>query len=107
MKYYEYVGFPLARKFEVENNLIKYNGKILEVFGEKECVILELLIQNRQEVVSFEEIVKAYWGEEWTYRFSFFSLTKVIQKIRDNLIKAGVPESSLITVRKKGYMVVD
>jgi DNA-binding winged helix-turn-helix (wHTH) protein len=68
-------------------------------------LILGLLIKNRGDIVSFDSLAYAYWGEDYTDKYSEYTLTKCIQKIRNKLDLNKIDSNCIITVRKKGYMM--
>ncbi|MEI6462566.1 MAG: helix-turn-helix domain-containing protein, partial [bacterium] len=68
---------------------------------------LKLLIENKSNIVTFEEVAKIYWNEEWNNKYSLYSLAKVIEKLRKTMKENKVPLNYLLTVRKRGYMLYD
>lgn len=83
------------------NNTIEKNGKIIEL-TKNEYKILKYLVQNREKIVSREDIMECLWESE-----SFIddnTLTVNITRLRTKLEELGLKEL-LETKRGQGYIL--
>lgn len=83
------------------NNTIEKNGKIIEL-TKNEYKILKYLVQNREKIVSREDIMECLWESE-----SFIddnTLTVNITRLRNKLEELGLKEL-LETKRGQGYIL--
>ena len=71
---------------------------------EKECMLMKLLVERRNQVVSREEILERVWG----YRFSTSSRTidNFIVKLRRKVEKSPDKPAHILTVYGFGYKLV-
>lgn len=107
-EYFKKLGYPIKSCFFYERDTILYANEPVLYLEAKEIEIFKLLIDNRDRIVDFDTIAKKYWGEqEWLDKFSFTSISKVIENIRKKLALNNIPNKFIITVRKKGYMLYD
>lgn len=106
-KYLAKMGFPVKACFSYDKGNIYFNSKALLSMQPKEIEVLKLLIDKKSSVVSFDEIAKAYWKNDWIEKFSLTAIAKIIEKIRKSLLKNGIKFEVIGTVRKRGYILYD
>lgn len=84
---------------------IYINDKLVH-FPSKEEQVIKLLLENSNEVVTYEDIAKQLWENDWLNRFSLEAIIQVIKRIRKGLREVGVSRNVIQCVRKKGYVLV-
>jgi hypothetical protein len=76
--------------------------KFIQIFGEKERVILLKIVTAKGEMVTQDEIADLQWG---VGEFgSFSAMNKLIQRIRKKLDKIGIDGKRLRVVKGEGYV---
>ncbi|MDO4912416.1 MAG: response regulator transcription factor [Lactobacillus sp.] len=89
---------------ETENRIVHRNdGKTVDL-TKREYNLLMILIENRNNVVSREEILNKIWGEDAKIETNVVEV--YIRYLRNKIDVAGQP-SYIKTVRGTGYMVRD
>ncbi len=83
------LGLLKPQKAEVIGKLTKTENKIFD-----------LLIRQKGELVSFDEIAKTIWGENYFNKYSEYAITKHIQKIKGKITK-----NSIHSQRGYGYLL--
>jgi len=76
--------------------LYKNSDKIS--LSSKEYILLELLIKNRANSVSFATIMAEVWAEEFEKEISFNSVKNLVSALRKKL-----PKNSIVSVYSQGY----
>lgn len=89
------------RKLGIVN--VDLPNRKVEGMTTRESLIFDLLKQNINTVVSFDEIAKLMSGTEDD--FSLYAISKIIQRIRDKMEMNGISGSFVQTMRGKGYML--
>ena len=83
-----------------DNKILYLNSKAIEL-STKEQVLLDLLISNRKNSVSFETIMAVVWEDEFDKEISFNSVKNLVSSLRKKL-----PKDCLKSVYGKGYMLL-
>jgi hypothetical protein len=104
--YFAKMGYPLESMFKAEKEGILFNNKPIIGLSNKEIEVLELLIDRKRQIVTFDQLGEMYWKNE-PDKFSLQALAKLIEKLRRSLEKNGINESYIRTVRKRGYLLFD
>ena len=77
-------------------------------FTPAEKRILTGLIENKGELLTYDEIGNLFWGEDGSLeKFSLYSIAKITEKIRRKIKNFGVYQELVYTVRGKGYVLYD
>ena len=79
-----------------ENNELLFNNNIVHLTN-LETKVLDLLIKNKNKVISNNEIMERVWKEK---RCTIFSIRNIIKKIRDKSFKKIIRNIS-----NKGYII--
>lgn len=90
IKYLIELGLLKLQKVEVVGKLTKSENKI---FG--------LLNKNKGNLVSFDEIAKVIWGENYFDKYSEYAITKHIENL-----KSKITENSIHAQRGYGYLIM-
>ncbi len=106
-KYMKELGIEIGNNFTYDEQGVYFNGKFLKGLQKKESDILKLLIDNSSKIVTFDMIADTYWKDQVDEKFSIYSISKIIEKIRKSLSENGIKVSVISTVRKRGYMLLD
>jgi DNA-binding response OmpR family regulator len=88
-------------QLNISKSMVEYNGKSIEL-SKNEVRILHLLMQNKDHIVSRDEIMNDLWQSEEFVDDN--TLTVNINRLRKKLEEIGV-RNYLITKRGQGYMV--
>lgn len=90
-------------EFYVLSGEVLYKGKKISnlTFGEK-C-ILTALIENKEAVVTYEDIASLVLQKDEA--FSLYSISKRIQRLRDKLDSGGIGKHHIQTVRGVGFQL--
>lgn len=104
----EYVlslGFVMAEKeLSVQGGKILVKNQVASHnFGKKEQILLKLLIQRKNELVTYDELADQIWGEgEFK---SFWALAKLVERVRKSMSDVGLDPKRLESVRGQGYIL--
>lgn len=108
-KYFQKLGFPLQSVFSVNRELLTVNGEpVHNTFTQTEKRILLHLIQNKNKLISYDEVGNLFWGEEESLeKFSLVSIAKIMEKIRRKIREHGIYQEMIYTIRSQGYVLYD
>lgn len=73
----------------------------------QERLLLELLIKNKPNVVSIDTIATTLWTDALEEKFSLYAITKLIERLRIKLKKAGINQQLIHAQRGIGYFLYD
>lgn len=90
IKYLKELGLLKLQKVEIIGKLTKTESKIFD-----------LLNKNKGNLVSFDEIAKKIWGENYFDKYSEYAITKHIENL-----KGKITENSIHTQRGYGYLLM-
>ncbi len=90
IRYLKELGLPKSQKVEVIGKLTKTENKIFD-----------LLVSQRGNLVSFDEIAKTIWGEDYFDKYSEYAITKHIENIKNK-----ITENSIHSQRGHGYLLM-
>lgn len=76
------------------------NIKVLKKLTKAEEKIFNLLVNNKEKLVSFDEIAKVVWGEEYFDKYSEYAITKHIANLKKKITK-----NSIHSQRGYGYLL--
>lgn len=65
--------------------------------------LLELLLENKDRVVSRDEIVTAVWSEEEALGVSEQAIDALVRRLRDRIVAVDPDHSYIVTVRGHGF----
>jgi len=107
--YLQKLGFPTESVLRVANGKITVNSvPVTSNFTPAEKRILTGLIENKGELLTYDEIGNLFWGEDGSLeKFSLYSIAKITEKIRRKIKNFGVYQELVYTVRGKGYVLYD
>ncbi len=90
IRYLKELGLLKSQKIEVTGKLTKTENKIFD-----------LLVKQKGDIVSFDEIAKTIWGENYFDKYSEYAITKHIENLKNKITK-----NSIHTQRGYGYILV-
>lgn len=90
IRYLKELGLLNLQKVEVVGKLTKTENKIFD-----------LLNKNKGNLISFDEIAKEIWGENYFDRYSEYAITKHIENLKNKITK-----NSIHSQRGYGYMLM-
>lgn len=89
-----------------KDELVFFKGKDISLnFSSQELRVLKLLINNRNKLVSREKIGEAIWQKDSFDKYSDWAIDKLISRLRNTLIKLGLPQNSIITKKGQGLII--
>lgn len=91
-------------KFQNIHEHIYYNHKLLLHFTQRETLVIQELVKNTPTPVSLDNISDLIFSNPET-DFSLYTITKLIEHIRNKLEKNGISSSRLKTHYGKGYSI--
>lgn len=74
--------------------------KILDKLTRSQKLLFELLILNKGKLVSFDQIAKVIWGDDYYEKYSEYSITKHIEELKRKITK-----NSIHAQRGYGYIL--
>ncbi len=104
------LGFSVKSITGLTNNeRITINDEpIRNTFTPSEKRILIGLIQNKNKLITYDQIGDWFWGEEGSLeKFSLQSIAKIMEKIRKKIKDLRVYQELIYTVRGQGYVLYD
>lgn len=104
-EYVRSLGLILPKQeLEVKSGKIWVKGKYVpKAFGKKVGVILKTLIERKGDLVTYDELADALWGEgEFK---SFWALAKLVERLRDSLREVEIEPKRIESVRGQGYIL--
>ena len=66
-----------------------------------------LVLENKNHIVNFDKIAHELWDKDFLEKFSFYSISKIIENIRNKIRSFGINKEVIITARGKGYLLKD
>lgn len=102
--FYRKLGIPtLTKPFSLNGLTPEINQKPVENLSPKEKIFLRKLIENANQVVTFDEIANsAFTGDD---DFSLYAISKTTERLRNKLEANGISSSYIQTLRGKGYVL--
>ena len=95
----EFVDLGEGYKWHTEHKVLYKNSEKISL-SSKEHTLLELLINNRANSVSFATIMADVWADEFEKEISFNSVKNLVSSLRKKL-----PKNSIVSVYSQGYML--
>lgn len=90
IKYLKELGLLKLQKIEIIGKLTKTENKIFD-----------LLNKNKGNIVSFDEIAKVIWGDNYFDKYSEYAITKHIENLKNK-----ITENSIHSQRGHGYLLL-
>ncbi len=90
IRYLKELGLLKSQKIEVTGKLTKTENKIFD-----------LLVKQKGDIVSFDEIAKTIWGEDYFDKYSEYAITKHIENLKNK-----ITENSIHSQRGYGYLLM-
>jgi hypothetical protein len=101
---YSKIGMPIKRfNFVVEDNAILVDGVQLKNLTYRETQILTLLVNKNGAVAGYDDIAALVFTSE--EKFSLYSLSKIMQRLREKLEFNGISGAYIQTIRGGGFML--
>jgi len=91
-------------EWEVKQGKIRLKAKLLgKELTKQEKEVVKALVSNLGELVTYDELADALWGEgEFK---SFWAINKTLERLRGKLIKLGLEGERLESIRGQGYLL--
>jgi len=108
-KYLKSLGIKIGEIFKIKSGKIYCNSKLLPLglFSKKETKLLKLFIENKNQIVNFDQTASVLWGKNNEDKFSLWAISKTIERLRKKLKKLNISPDLLQTKRSQGYFLVD
>ena len=68
-----------------------------------EYELLRLLIKKRYETATFDDIASEIYKTDCDRRFTFWGITKNVQRLRGKLVDVGLPKTAIQNIRGVGF----
>ena len=82
--YHQKLGINVLDIFLIKHGEIYINSKFAK-FTPTEKSVLKVLIENKNQIVSFEQIAEAMWQDKSTEKYSLYAMSKCVERIREKL----------------------
>ncbi len=90
--------------FDENTRAITFNGKSIEdQFTRQEYEILAYFLQEPDKIHSRDVLAEKLWGKESYEKYSDWAIDQLMSKLRKKLAKIGLKDSSITTIRGRGY----
>ena len=109
LEYLKLLELPTGIDFNYiqdENKLTLFNKDITKDFSPYEFRVLKTLVLKVNRTVSFDEFSKELYGVGDSLKFSFWGISKLIQRVRNKLNLYGLPENTIVNVRGIGFKLM-
>lgn len=88
-----------------KNSQVFLGNKKLEL-TEEEGLFLKTLIKNKNRTVDFDQIADCLWAGQAEKKFSLYAITKLAQRTRKKIARAGICPEIIQAKKGKGYLLV-
>ncbi len=78
------------------------NKEIVPPLSVSQFQLLEALYENRDQVVTRDELIKAVWGEDYALGVSEQALDALVRRLRDRLASVDPTHAYVVTIRGHG-----
>lgn len=104
-KYIKSLGFPLQIDVKMNSNKLIINQREINLneFTQDQKIIIKTLFENKNEIVTFEELGQQIWAGDFSEKFSLWALAKKIERIRKTLKEHEIFFEVVETHRGRGY----
>lgn len=101
----EYIHLYLLNNVEItkENNYLYRSGvEISGILSTQEELLFTLLFENKNKVITRDQIAYTIWGKDWCDKYSDSMLDKLISTLRKKLI---LNKDTLQALKSKGFIL--
>lgn len=106
-QYLTQLGFNKIDKINIYNHFLVVNSIKTKIYlTSLEERVLKCLIENRGNIVTFDDLGQVSWQKKFLDKFSLYAIAKVIENIRKKICQAGLNYDLIKTVRKRGYYFI-
>ena len=106
IKYFKQIGYPIKSVLKIYGDNI-YAGENVIKIRSYQYSILKLLIENRNKIVTYDEIADVIWGKFSDEKFSLYAITKLVERIRTRLKEEGINKDIIYTIKGKGFALCE
>lgn len=100
--------YPQTMTIEIKDHTIYINSvKIDGYFSKKEKKIFKLLIENKNKVVSRDDLGRAIWPVDTEESYSDWAVDRLVARLRTKIRKLGMSRETIKTVRNQGYTLIN
>lgn len=101
-RYLQKLGLNFDNTLKKEGQLIYLNNKIISSqLTSIQHIILSLLIDKQNQIVSYDELADILWHDD--EEFSVWAINKNMQRLRSKLSTLGAPDEIIKVVKGNGY----
>jgi DNA-binding response OmpR family regulator len=100
-----YFSEEMSLSITKQRDIIMNNTNITSVFSPSERKLLRYLIDNKGKVISRDEIAQAVWKEKSEEKYSDWAIDQLVRRVRQKIIKLGLPENTIVTKKNQGYII--
>lgn len=97
--YYKELGYPVV-------SLIN-NANEIEGLSTSEQIILQLFLENRNKIVTYDQLAAVMWPENTAEKFSLYAISKIVQRVKDKIADSGIRQQLIHAQRGEGYVLFD
>ncbi len=90
-----------------KKDIVINNTIVTSTFSPSERRMLRHFLQNKGKIVTRDEIAQAVWKEESQEKYSDWAIDQLVRRVRQKLMKLGLPEDTIATKKNQGYVIED
>lgn len=95
----------IANKLFLKEDVMFFNDiDISYQLTKSELRIIKLLVQNKNKLITRNEIAQKVWGANWEHKYSDWAIDRLIYRLRLKLKKIGYEEGLIKTYKARGIM---
>lgn len=91
---------------DMEHKIYLLGQNISKELTQYEFRALRQLIKNTGTTVTFDELSAGLYKTDADEKFTFWGITKTIQRVRNKLEKLGVPREQIVNVKGQGFKLI-
>lgn len=94
-----------ANQLNIKEDILYFNNiDISYQLTKSELRIIKLLVQNKNKLITRNEIAQKVWGANWEHEYSDWAIDRLIYRLRLKLKKIGYDAGLIKTYKARGIM---
>ncbi len=106
-KLYQELGFPLTIDLNYKENTFYLNGKIIDTLTKNEIEVLKVLIDNKNKIVTYDQLAEAIWKEDSYNFYSLEAISKTVERVNNKIKACNIFEGPIKLKRGLGYEIIN
>lgn len=94
-------------EFNIATGIVSIGGEnVDDIFTRQEYELLKSFLFEPGKLKSRDDIGNILWGDHAYEKYSDWAIDQIVSKLRKKLIKLGLNENIIVTLRGRGYKIV-